>query len=142
MALSVICGVVPESVFLCTQTSTSAPLTAPATISASTLQEASSASVTKATSSTASHTAEVSAGGGHRLLPAMLECISMNYGCVYFGLNALGFVCVGFVKYQTRDVSIFPIEIIKLSFYAARTYIWYKKKTKVPECTCTLRVNE
>lgn len=125
MALSVICGVFPECVFLCTQTSTSAPLTAPATISVSTLQEASSASVTKATSSTASHTAEVSTGGGHYLLPVMLECISMNYRCAYFGLNVLGFV-----KYQTCDVSIFPIEIIQQSFYAARTYIWYKKKQK------------
>lgn len=47
-------------VFLSTQTSTSALLTAPVTISVSTLPAVSSASVTKATSSTASRTVEVS----------------------------------------------------------------------------------
>lgn len=48
---------------LFTQTSTSAPLTAPATISVSTLLEASSACAIKATSSTGSHTVEVSVDG-------------------------------------------------------------------------------
>lgn len=47
-------------VFLSTQTSTSALLTAPVTIFVSTLPAVSSASVTKATSSTASRTVEVS----------------------------------------------------------------------------------
>lgn len=57
----VICGVfLNVCVSLYAQTSTSAPLTAPATISVSTLLEASSASVIKATSSTASRTVEVS----------------------------------------------------------------------------------
>lgn len=67
-------------VSLCAQTSTSAPSTAPATISASTLPGASSACVIKATSSTASHTVEVSTANSFpasALLPRLFSALPL-----------------------------------------------------------------